>query len=54
LTAPNRGNAFGFLPLQFHTKHPPRKIATVYVVDTQVLSELAVGARFIPHFDIPI
>jgi hypothetical protein len=35
-----------------HKKH--HRTITVYVVDQQVVAELAAGGRFIPHIDLKI
>jgi hypothetical protein len=54
LTLTPGSNGYLFLPFQFHKKHHGRNVATVYVVDAQVLAELAAGGRFIPHFDVSV
>jgi hypothetical protein len=45
------GGTYSFFPKQTHKKHRHQTV-TVYVVDQQVVAELAAGGRILPHFDL--
>jgi hypothetical protein len=47
------GGTYTFFPNQTHKKHRHRTI-TVFVVDPQVVAELAAGGGILPHFDVSI